>query len=615
MAFRDLQAALAEAIELARRGEFARAERALEALLEQDPTVARAYNVLGVVQLELGKSAAAEATLLSAARLAPEDAKVQLNLGKLYVTLARPAVAERHLREAVRLDPRGADGHFNLAVFLRAHDRPAEAEAAFRRVVEVAPGDAEAHYLLGRMLLEAFRFEEAETHFRQALRLRPDHAVARNDLAMVLLETGRLAEAQEALRETVRVSPGFLRARSNYVMSGQYDPDATDAELLERALETGRAIQAAGLGFPEAPPFPVRRGTLSIGFVSSDLHHHPVGLFLLPLLQRLRRREDVRAVLYSSGTVHDEVSRQLGELAEWMDIAQHSDEEAWTRIRRDSPDVLIDLAGHTGNNRLAVFAARAAPVQISWLGYFATTGTPNMDYVLMDPWHAPAGCEGQFSERILRLPHTRFCFQPLASAPEVAPPPSASRGRITFGSFNSIAKLNERVIELWSRVLRGVPGSRLVLKWRTLANSSFRGALAARFERLGVAPGRIELRPASEHSALLAEYGDIDIALDPYPFTGGQTSFEAHWMGVPVVTLAGARPVSRQTLCILGNLGMADQAAHTDDVYVERACMLAEDPQRLSELRSSLRAKMSSSALMDAEAFSRAFVEVVRSAA
>ncbi|MEW6688032.1 MAG: methyltransferase type 11, partial [Pseudomonadota bacterium] len=308
----------------------------------------------------------------------------------------------------------------------------------------------------------------------------------------------------------------------------------------------------------------------------------------------------------------DEISEQLGGAAEWVEIAELPDEQVWRQVRGDPPDVLIDLAGHPGNNRLALFAARAAPLQISWLGYFATTGTPNMDCVLMDPWHAPPGCESQFSERVLRLPHTRFCFQPIAAAPGVAPPPSARRGHITFGSFNSIAKLNERVIEVWSRVLRGVPGSRLVLKWRTLADASFRRMLAARFERCGIAPQRIEFRGASDHAALLGEYADIDIALDPFPFTGGQTSFEAHWMGVPVVTLAGERPVSRQTLCVLGNLGMADQAARSEDEYVQRALALAGDPVRLRELRSSLRERMLASPLMDAEAFSRAFADALR---
>jgi predicted O-linked N-acetylglucosamine transferase (SPINDLY family) len=602
--------ALEAAIELARRGALAQAERALHALIEDDPTLARAYNVLGVVQLQQGNLDAAEVSLLKAVRLAPNDTRVHLNLGKLYATLLRPGVAEGHLREAVRLDSRNADAHFNLAVFLRGQGRLAEAEASYLGAIRAEPADVETRYQLARLLLETLQFAQAETHFREVLRLQPGHAVARNDLALVLLETGRLAEAEESLREAIRVNPDFLRARCNYVMCGQYDPGATDAELLRRALEAGRALQAAASRFPPTPAPVAGRTAFSLGFVSGDLHHHPIGLFLLPLIHELKNR-NVRVQLYSTGAVHDEVSARLGSLAEWRDIAQQSDEEAWTRIRSDPPEVLIDLAGHTGNNRLAVFAARAAARQVSWLGYFATTGTPNVDCVLMDPWHAPDGCESQFSERVLRLPHSRFCFQPIVAAPEVAPPPSSTRSHVTFGSFNSISKINDRVIGVWSRVLQRAPGSKLVLKWRTLGDLQFRRVLAARFQRAGIEPERLEFRGASEHAAMLGEYADIDVALDPFPFTGGQTSFEAHWMGVPVVTLPGHRPVSRQTFCILGNLGMLEQAAASEDEYVEHALRLASDKPLLRELRFSLRRRMLDSPLMDPPAFATAFVDVL----
>jgi predicted O-linked N-acetylglucosamine transferase (SPINDLY family) len=483
-----------------------------------------------------------------------------------------------------------------------------------RRAIELAPRDAEAHYLLARLLMDTGRFAQAEFCYRETLRLQPDFALARSDLAMVLLETGRLREAQESCREALRVAPGLLRAWSNYVMSGQYDPEATDAELLARAREAGSAVQASASRFAQPLARAANRPPgLSLGMVSGDLHQHPVGLFLLPLLRELGRL-GVKTTLYSNGTIVDGVSQQLRELAQWSDIARESDAQAWARIRRDAPDVLIDLAGHTGNNRLAIFAARAAPVQLTWLGYFGTTGTPNMDCVLMDPWHAPAGSEAQFTERVLRMPHSRFCFQPIEAAPAVAGR-TASAGRIAFGSFNNVAKINERVAQAWSRILLGTPGSRLVLKWRTLAESSCRSELAGRFQRAGIGTDRLEFRPASRYEALLGEYGDIDIALDTFPFTGGQTSFDAAWMGVPVVSLAGSRPVSRQTLCLLGNLGLEELASDTVDGFVECAIALAKDTARLGELRATLRERMRMSPLMDAPQFARAFVNTLRDAA
>jgi len=610
-------AALERAIGLAQHGAFEKAEALLLALLAQDPTVARAYNVLGVVQLQQGKLENAEAALLQAVQAAPGDARVHINLGKLYHAQRRLVEAERHLREAIRLAPAGADAHFNLATILRGMGRLSEAERSVQRAIELEPRDAEAHYLLARLMLETGRFAEAEACYREAIRLQPDFAVAHSELAMVLLETSRLRDAQDSCREAIRIAPGFLRAWSNYVMCGQYDPDTTDEELLVRAQQAGEAIQAAGRRFsaPAAPASKSMAG-LSVGIVSGDLHHHPVGLLLLPVLRELAA-SGIQLRLYSNGTVVDETSEDLAKLGTWTDIADRSDDQAWALVRRDRPDILIDLAGHTGNNRLALFAARAAPVQLSWLGYFATTGTPNMDCILMDPWHAPAGCESQFTERILRMPHTRFCFQPIDDAPPVAArPPAAERGRITFGSFNNIAKVNEQVIQAWARVLQGVQGSRLVLKWRTLAEAGCRGELAARFQRAGIGPDRLEFRPASDHATLLGEYGGIDIALDTFPFTGGQTSFEAFWMGVPVVTLAGRRSVSRQTLCILGNLGLEKElAAQAVDDYVERAVALAKDVARLGHYRATLRQRMRESPLMQAPEFARDFAQLLRDVA
>jgi predicted O-linked N-acetylglucosamine transferase (SPINDLY family) len=616
----DPAAALEAAISLAQKGALVDAERLLRELLERDPSFARAYNALGVVQLQLGDLDAAEFSLLNALRLAPGDPRVHINLGNLYGIQRRAANAGRHLHEAVRLDPGNATASFNLAAYLRDQGRVDEAETEFKRAVALDPRDAEAQCNLARLLLEKHGFAEAERYFRQALELRPDAAVAHNDLALVLLETGRLAEAQQSCREAVRIAPGYLRAWSNFVMCGQYDPGATDADLFARAKQAGEAAQAAARSFADPLASAAMQENPSIGLVSGDLHHHPVGLFLLPLLRELHGR-GVKVALYSNGGTFDGISQQLSRCAEWIDIAGRSDDEAWSRIRADRPDVLIDLAGHTGNNRLAVFAGRAAPLQVSWLGYFATTGTPNMDGALMDPWHAPPGCESQFSEKLLRLPHTRFCYQPIDGAPDAAPrPPAAQRGYVTFGSFNSIAKVNDGVIGAWSRVLRDTPGSRLVLKWRSLADAPFRAGLAARFRDAGIDPARIELRPASDHAGVLGQYADIDIALDTFPFTGGQTSFEALWMGVPVVTRAGHRPVSRQTLCALGNLGLDEElAAHDDkdgeDGFVARATALARDLPRLESLRTSLRPRMMASPLMQAAGFSNAFLGVLRSAA
>jgi predicted O-linked N-acetylglucosamine transferase (SPINDLY family) len=246
-------------------------------------------------------------------------------------------------------------------------------------------------------------------------------------------------------------------------------------------------------------------------------------------------------------------------------------------------------------------------VQVSWLGYFATTGLEVMDAVLLDEWHAPAGTESQFVEHIVRLPGGRFCYTPVPFAPvEVAPPPCVAKGYVTFGSFNNTAKLNPNVVALWAQVLKAVPNARLVLKWRTFQDDSMRKLVSDLFAQHGIAPERLDLRGASFHADLLKEYADIDIALDPFPFTGGLTSCEALWMGVPVVTWPLSQVVSRQTFAFLSAMGLEGLVANSSDDYVRIAAKQAKDTAHLQVLRAGMRTRMLGSPLGDAGKFAPA---------
>jgi predicted O-linked N-acetylglucosamine transferase (SPINDLY family) len=283
-------------------------------------------------------------------------------------------------------------------------------------------------------------------------------------------------------------------------------------------------------------------------------------------------------------------------------------------IRQDQIDVLIDLSGHTAGSRLTVFAHRPAPVQVAWLGYFATTGLRYIDAVLLDEWHAPAGTQAQFAEPIVHLPGGRLCYQPVPWAPAVAAPPCLQAGHITFGSFNNTGKLNAGVFDVWSQVLAAVPHSRLVLKWRSLADETLCESIRAAFSDRGIDSSRIELRPASFHADVLLEYSDIDIALDPFPFTGGMTSCEALWMGVPVVTLRGRTHTSRMGASILNAIGRPDWVADTDDGYVGTITRLAGDVDALAQWRAQARTAIAASALFDEAGFTREFESLLERA-
>lgn len=282
-----------------------------------------------------------------------------------------------------------------------------------------------------------------------------------------------------------------------------------------------------------------------------------------------------------------------------------SDADLAAQIRADGIDILVDLSGHTAGNRLTVFGRKPAPVQAAWLGYFNTTGVGAIDYVLMDAATVPEGGERWFTEEVVRLPEGRFCYAPPDYAPPVAPLPARARGHVTFGSFNNMAKVTPAVIELWAAVLQAVPGARLILKWKSLADAAECDRLRQAFAAHAIAPERLELRGPTPHREMLTEYGDVDIALDPFPFCGGLTSCEALWMGVPIVTLPGSRPVSRQTLGFLNQLDASELAAPSAARYVAIAAELAGDLDRLATLRADLRARMAGSSLCDGARFTR----------
>lgn len=307
---------------------------------------------------------------------------------------------------------------------------------------------------------------------------------------------------------------------------------------------------------------------------------------------------------YSGRAEEDEVTERLRTAADvWRPTMGTTDAELAEQIRQDGIDILVDLAGHTGASRLPVFTGKPAPVQVSWLGYWGTTGLDTIDYVLTDEITVPAGQEQYFVEKVVRLPDTRLCFAPRNYAPQVAPLPALGRGHVTFGCFNNLAKITPGVVALWAELLRVVPETRLILKWKSFENRATRERYLDLFDKNGINSERVDLRGGSDHLALLREYGDMDIALDPFPFSGGLTSCEALWMGVPVVTLPGDLPISRQTACFLTNLGLGELVAGSQDEYVRIVSSLARDPERLEQLRRELRPRMKASPLCDNRRF------------
>ena len=487
-----------------------------------------------------------------------------------------------------------------------------------QQIVAAHSGDINALLDVGALLLNFGYLARARECFEGAQLLAPQDLRAVMNLANLARDGGDHATAQRLYEALQVAQPNNPVIRRNALVSQEYNPAVTDVQRLANACAWGDwAIAQAG-GWQARPPLSSCSGPgagalrpLRIGYVSADLCQHTVGLFVKDILFAHNSpsggvgANPVTVFAYSSGQVSDWVSDTIRAVCTWRDVSGLDDAALAALIRQDQMDVLIDLSGHTAGSRLTVFAHRPAPVQVAWLGYFATTGLRYIDAVLLDEWHAPAGTQAQFAEPIVHMPGGRMCYQPVPWAPAVAAPPCLQAGHITFGSFNNTGKLNAGVFDVWSQVLAAVPQSRLVLKWRSLADEALCDSVRAAFAGKGIDPSRIELRPASFHADVLLQYADIDIALDPFPFTGGLTSCEALWMGVPVVTWPQDRVVSRQTFAFLSAIGLAELAAKDAADYVHIAQTLAADRAKLTHLRSALRNIMQASSLMDVAGFTR----------
>ncbi len=544
--------------------------------------------------------------------LRPDSVEAQSNLGNALRDQGLFDQAVGACRRSVLIQPARADAHMNFGLALAAGKSASPAVAAIRHAIAIMPHGADAYFNLANLLNDRNDLTGALVLYDRAIIIKPRFAEAHANRGNVFRERGQVREALAAYDEAIAANPKLVEGHSNKLMCLHYLSGVGSEEMFRAAVAFGAMVGRSTNAVRTA-----RSATrLRIGYVSGDFRRHPVGYFLAGVLAA-HDRSAFELVCYSNNAVSDDVTRQLrGAADHWRLIARMPDGEAASLIERDGIDILVDLSGHTAMNRLLLFARRAAPVQVSWLGYFGTTGLRQIDYILMDDASVPAGGDRWYAETVIRLPHGRFCYAPPAEAPVPIDPPAARHGSITFGSFNHVAKIGAEVVRLWAEVLRAVPRANLVLKWKSLEDSDVRARMRALFVAESIDPARLELRGPSPYRDMLAEYGDIDIALDPFPFGGGLTSCEALWMGVPVVTLPGERPASRQTLGFLELIGLPELAANSASAYVQIAANLAADPSRLVALRHSLRQRMAGSSLTDSRRFTRglefAFAEMAR---
>ncbi|MBT7267147.1 MAG: tetratricopeptide repeat protein [Rhodospirillaceae bacterium] len=538
----------------------------------------------------------------------PADPGIAYNLGTLAVERLDWAAAKQWLERAENAGAEGWELLANLAlVFMNERDYPA-AVTRYKKALELAPENAELWVSYANALNRSSEPERAVQALERALELTPDFAPAYLNLANTKMALADTTGALAALEKAIDLDPALDDAHHKRLFFSHYQPDADAGYLHQLHRAWGEAFSAGHKKLPPVAAQPRAGRRLKIGYVSGDLGGHSVGLFMQPLIQA-HDRERFEVACYSDLAIPDDLTRAIEDSADlWRETAALSDTELAAIVRRDEIDILIDLTGHTGRNRLGVFAVRPAPLQITYLGYPGTVGLPEIDYRIADELSDPVGAEACSTEKILRLESGFHCF----AGPGVDVPlnslPLATNGYVTFGSFNNIAKSNDDVLALWAKLLVQVPNARLLLKHQNFRHETVRRRFLDAFQSGGVDPARIELRGAeAERVDHLALYGDVDIALDPFPYNGTTTTCEALWMGVPVIGLAGdvlnSGHHARIGESLLTQMELEDLIATSKADYLRIAAELASDGERLREMRKTLRARLQASTLGQIEPF------------
>jgi predicted O-linked N-acetylglucosamine transferase (SPINDLY family) len=579
---------------------------------ELAPPLADAWYNLGRSLQQLGRVDDAIAAYRRVVALAPHDAEALNNLGLLLAPGAAHEAAQCFER-ALAIRPRFVGALYNLGQALQTLHRHGDAASCFQRALALRPGHRGAEIKLGYALRDMGRLDDAAAALERATRTQPDSPAAWTGYAVTLGMLARLEESETAFRRALALAPGNAGAHDDLLVALNYRRDVTAARALREA-QAWDAAHAARFrsSWPRHDNDRDPDRVLRIGFITSNFGAHPVGYFVVRMLENIDRAR-YATYCYHAGQRDDPLVRRCAAAAtSWVDAASLDDDALAARVRADALDVLVDQDGHYSGNRLLVYARKPAPVQATWHGWPSTTGLAAIDWLLADPHHVPPEAEADFVERILRLPDDMVCYDPPDYAPAVTESPASRNGFVTFAAFHSPAKLDPDCVAMWARVLAAVPGSRIVFKYRGVDAPSTRARLERAFAAAGVAATRVIVEPPSAHPALLARYGDADIALDATPYSGSTTTCEALWMGVPVVTLPGPRMFGRHTLAHLMTVGLPGLIARDEADYVAIAAGLAQDRARLATLRQGLRARMAASPLCDGPRLARNFAAALR---
>jgi predicted O-linked N-acetylglucosamine transferase (SPINDLY family) len=608
--------------------------------LSLSPLSADLHYNMGTVLKDAGRFDEAITHYQRALQINPEHFESHHNLGHIFQRKKEIDQAILYYQEALKRNPNLADAYYNLGTIAQDKKYLNEAILFYQKALQLAPNLDDAYYRLGSVYADTEQLADAISCYQKALQINPRLAPAHNGLGIVMQKMHEIDRAMEQYRQAVTLMPDFVEAHINmgnalrdfrfsegaeqwYRQALSIAPDCTFCYdnlfflMLYHEWYDASTVFSEHLKFAQHCAEPLSSAInphantrepdriLKIGYVSPDFRKHAVSYFTEPVITA-HSKEDFQIFCYSDVSRDDAIAERLRQhVFQWQNIKGMPDQQVADLIHSDGIDILVDLAGHTAHNRLLVFARKPAPVQVTWIGYPATTGLSAMDYKIVDAHTDPPGMTEQFyTEKLIRMPESFLCYLPDGESPAVGPLPCLSAGHITFGSFNNFAKVNPGVITMWAQILLGVPGSRFIMKANGLADKTAARIVMDMFGKNGINADRIELHGLIPSSGMhLGLYNRVDIGLDTFPYNGTTTTCEALWMGVPVITLAGKTHAGRVGSSLLANAGLAELIAETPDDYKEKAVLLVQDLKRMQTLRESLRERMAQSPLTDAKRF------------
>lgn len=601
--------ALAERV---RNGDSAATLPAIEAACAEEPDFSPGHYLRAVALLTVGDNLRAADAAADAIACADgsADAHFLRTTALRSAGLVESAIAAA--RQAVADVP--GDARFGplLAEMLSQQGDVFGAFDAAAAAVEHHPKDFASNFLLAKIAMSLHRWTVAENSFRHMALLSPARPEGHYGLGLCRLADGRFDGAKEAFERTIAADPAVIAGWTSLLYLSNYDPSVSPEARCAQHADWARRFMDGFL----PPATAVRRARdadkrLKIGFVSPDFRHHSVVQFVRAIFEN-RDAANFEIYGYASVAVADDTTQALSRLVDhWRPIDSMDDDAAAALVRADEIDILIDLAGHTAGNRLGVFARKPARVQATWLGYCTTTGIKAVDWFISDTVIVPPGAEGAFVERIWRMPNA-YCYAPQDGMPDVAPLPAIRKGHPTFGHFGRNERINDRVLAAWAAILAAVPTGRLLLNSKPFNDRGVRDRLAARFAAVGGDANRLDMVGTSPQPATWAAYGEVDVALDTFPFNAGATTFEALWLGVPVVSMHGPPPLGRMAQSIASSTGLDDWVVGDDSAYIARAVAAVADMGALAALRRSMRARLSASPLMDGAGFAAEFRNALR---